>query len=871
MRLVGTARDALSGRRRRIPLSVYLVGLLVLFVVTAAGAALVVRAQAQQDAEDTTRGETQFGADLAGSEVAAALTQLETTVARTAANPAIAAVFVPGTPCNVAFGAVSVFQKTHLEFITPSGTVSCSSAGPAPTGVSYSGAAWLPDSLRGPVLVAPVVDPRTGRMSVVSAAPAGDRGVVAGFADLADLGTTLAARFGGPHQLEFVVTTADGKTALARSIDATLWAGKNIEGTSFASTAGLTRSDLDNTTRVYGVATAGARGWQVFAGTEQSAILASASGLFQRQLVVIAIGFLAILIGSLFVYRRVVGPIHALNRSIRAASDPAAAKPIPVTGPAEVASLAGDFNALIGRVQRELVDRRRSEAGVRAMLDASLSAVVGMDEQGKIIEWSRQAEATFGWRREDAIGRPLVTLIIPERYREQHIAGLEKYRRTGVGPVLGKRLELAALARDGHEFPVELSITPTEAATGHVFTGFIRDISDRRSGEQQRLELEERLRQSERLEGIGRLAGGIAHDFNNILAVVMNYSQFVEDSLPIDSDVRDDVVQIRLAAERGATFTRQLLTFAHRGAVNPEDVQLNALLGELRTMLRRTIPERVTIDLHLAPDLSTIRIDVGQLEQLVLNLVVNAADAMPDGGTVHLETANVVFDDHVPVESGLREGRYVRLEVRDTGYGMPREVVTRAFEPFFTTKPRGKGTGLGLATAYGIVQQAQGTISIQSVVGKGTAVIVHLPAQLGAQPEPGRVPASSVPDAAPSKAVVFVVEDEAAVRKAVIRILSDRGYGTLEAAGPSSALDVAKLWAGPMDLLLTDIVMPEMSGDELARELRKGRPQLHVVYMTGYSGEIDTAALRIDGAVVQKPFSRDSLLAAVEGALAEKF
>jgi len=870
VRLVGTASTIVSGRSRRTPLSVYLVGLLLLYVVTVAGAALVVRAQAQQDAEDATRGETQFGADLAASEVASALTLIETTVNRTAATPGIGAIFAAGATCNVAFGAVGVFPTTRLDFISPNGSITCSSERPIPSVVSYGGAAWLVDALRGPVVAAPVVDRRTGRISVVTATPVTDRGVVAAFADLTDLGPTLAGRFGGPRKLEFLVITPDGKTALARSIDAPLWAGRPIDGTSFANTAGSTRPDLDNTTRVYGVATAGARGWQVFAGAEQRAVLASATSLFQRQLLVISIGLLAILIGSLFVYRRVVGPIHALNRSIRAAIDPATAGPIPVTGPAEVASLARDFNTLIDTVQRELVERRRGEAGVRAMLDASLSAIVGMDEQGKVIEWSRQAEATFGWPREDALGQPLVSLIIPERYRARHLAGLEKYRRTRIGPVLGKRIELEALARDGREFPVELSITPTETATGHVFTAFIRDVSERRSSEQQRLELEERLRQSERLEGIGRLAGGIAHDFNNILAVVMNYSQFVEDSLPADSDVRDDVVQIRLAAERGATFTRQLLTFAHRGAVNPQDVQLNTLLGELRTMLRRTIPERVTIDLRLAPDLSTTRIDVGQLEQLVLNLVVNAADAMPDGGTVLLETANVVLNGQVPAESGLSEGRYVRLVVSDTGYGMSRDVMARAFEPFFTTKPKGKGTGLGLATAYGIVQQAQGTISIQSVVGKGTSVIVHLPAQVGVQSEPTRILASAVPDAAPSKAVIFVVEDEAAVRKAVIRTLSDRGYGTLQAAGPSSALDVAKMWTGPIDLLLTDIVMPEMSGDELARELCKGRPQLRVVYMTGYSGEIDSTSLRIDGPVVQKPFTRDSLLTAVEGVLGEK-
>jgi hypothetical protein len=260
--------------------------------------------------------------------------------------------------------------------------------------------------------------------------------------------------------------------------------------------------------------------------------------------------------------------------------------------------------------------------------------------------------------------------------------------------------------------------------------------------------------------------------------------------------------------------------------------------------------------------------DVGQLEQLVLNLVVNAADAMPDGGTVLLETSNVQLDDAAARAAGVDAGRFVRLNVTDAGYGMSKEVIARAFEPFFTTKPKGRGTGLGLATAYGVVQQAQGAISIESVVGKGTTVRVLLPAQLGVQPEATRIRTSSRPEGGPTAAVVFVVEDEAAVRKGVVRLLSDRGYGTLQAAGPSSALDVARMWSGPIDLLLTDVVMPEMSGDELARELRKGRPHLRVVYITGYTGEIDTATLRVDGPVVQKPFTRESLLGAVEGALA---
>jgi PAS domain S-box-containing protein len=864
--VVGTANNA-SGSRRRIPLSLYLVGLLVLFVLTAVAGTLVVGAQAQQDAEQTARQETLFAAQLAASEISAALAQVDSTVSRTAANPGIASVFTAGAPCNVSFGAVGIFATTRLDFVTSDGTPTCSSALPVPAGLTYGGSTWLADSLRAPAFAAPVVDPRTGRASAVSSSPVAGRGSLVIFVDLTELGATLAARFAGPRRLEFLVTTPDGTTALASSFEAERWAGRTISDTAFARADGSSRPDLSNVSRVYGEATTGLRGWKVFAGAERAAVLSSAENLFMRDVAVTGVGLLVLLVGTLFVYRRVVGPIDALGRSVSGMSDPTVAEPVTISGPSEIAKLAEDFNHLIATVKTQIVDRHHAEAGARAMLDSSLDAVVGMDEAGKIVEWSRQAEATFGWSKADAMGQPLVSLIVPERYQARHLAGLAEYRRSGIGPILGRRIELEACAHDGREIPVELSITAAEAPTGHVFTAFIRDLSTQRASVQDRLALEERLRQSERLEGIGRLAGGIAHDFNNILAVVMNYSQFVEDTLPAESEVRDDVVQIRLAAERGASFTRQLLTFAHRGAVNPQDVQLNTVIGELRTMLRRTIPQSVKIDLLLAEDLWTTRVDVGQLEQLLLNLIVNAADSMPDGGTVLVKTANAELGAAAPTEPQITPGRYVRLDVIDTGLGMSKEVVARAFEPFFTTKPQGKGTGLGLATAYGIVQQANGAIAIQSVVAKGTTISVHLPAQVGVQAESARIRASSVPGPAVSEAVIFVVEDEVAVRKAVVRILSDGGYSLMQAAGPASALDLARQWSGPIDLLLTDIVMPDLSGDELARELRKVRPDLRVVYMTGYSGEMDAATLRIDGPVIQKPFTRDSLLAAVAEAL----
>ena len=295
MRLVGAAGIA-SGRSRRIPLSLYLSALLILFAVTAITSAFVVRDQAEQDAKATAREEAQFAANLAAGDVTEALNQLEMTVSSTAKNPAIASVFDPGSPCNVAFGAIGVLQKTHLEFIRPNGAIACSSAGPTPAGISYELSFWLPQSLRGAVLIAPVLDARTGRASVVSAAPAGDRGVVAAFADLTELGTTLATRLAGPRGLEFLVTTPDGKTALARSIEPARWSGAPIDDTAFVKTSGSIRPDLDNTARVYGVAEAGSPDWQVFAGAEQSRVLSSAVNLFLRELTVMSFGLIAVLL-----------------------------------------------------------------------------------------------------------------------------------------------------------------------------------------------------------------------------------------------------------------------------------------------------------------------------------------------------------------------------------------------------------------------------------------------------------------------------------------------------------------------------------------------------------------------------------------------
>jgi two-component system, cell cycle sensor histidine kinase and response regulator CckA len=495
-----------------------------------------------------------------------------------------------------------------------------------------------------------------------------------------------------------------------------------------------------------------------------------------------------------------------------------------------------------------------------------------MNQLGEIIEWSNQAETTFGWSRAEAPGKPLADLIIPERYRSKHVAGLERYQRTGEVPVLRKRLELEACARDGREFAIEISITPVTTTAGEVFSAFIRDITERRTAEEQRLALEQRLRQSERLESVGRLVGGIAHDFNNLLAIVLNYCEFITERLAPDDVNQADLAQIRGAAERATRFTTQLLTFARRGAVHPEDLDLNELIQALHGLLSRTLPESIVIDMRLRAGLSSVRADRGQLEQLLLNLVVNAGDAMPRGGTLLISSTNEEYDHDSAAQHGdLAPGRYVQVTVTDSGEGMSKEVLARAFEPFFTTKGQGKGTGLGLATAYGVVQQAGGRITIYSEAGKGTTVRVLLPAReaVAARAAPKFVMPAN--DAATSARTILVVEDEDAVRTAAQRILESRGYQVLQVGRPDEALDLMRKRTKPLDLLLTDMVMPGMSGRELASRLRALQPTLKVIYMSGYSEELLRRGVDgFDGTVIEKPFTSAPLLAAVAKALREK-
>ena len=388
-----------------------------------------------------------------------------------------------------------------------------------------------------------------------------------------------------------------------------------------------------------------------------------------------------------------------------------------------------------------------------------------------------------------------------------------------------------------------------------------RDITARK-------QLEEQLYRSQKLEAIGRLSGGVAHDFNNLLGLIIGYGEALQQRIPPEDPYREAVDEIQNAGKRAAALTQQLLAFSRKQVLEPRILNLDAIILDIEKMLRRLVGEDIEMQLLLAPDIGSVKADRSQIEQVVLNLVVNARDAMPDGGKLTIETANRELDRTAVLRHPyVIPGPYALLKVTDTGCGMDAELQSHIFEPFFTTKEKGKGTGLGLATAYGVIKQSGGYIWVDSEVGKGTAFRIYLPrVNAVAETLPEAKPAVRV---APEGRTILVVEDEPSLLKLTKKTLSQAGHKVFEAGDASQALEVSRKTEGAIDLLLTDVIMPGMSGKKLADVLSAARPGMGVLYMSGYTdGEIATHGILEEGTtILRKPFTRDELMRRVEDAL----
>lgn len=505
---------------------------------------------------------------------------------------------------------------------------------------------------------------------------------------------------------------------------------------------------------------------------------------------------------------------------------------------------------------------REGEQLARGIIDTALDAFVQIDESGAVTDWNSQAENIFGWPRDQALGKKLGELIIPEIHRAAHKLGLERFQRTGEGAILGRRIEIEAQRCDGREIKVELSITALRRRGGTVFNGFIRDLTDK-------IAAEDRIRQAEKMEAVGQLTGGIAHDFNNILTVITGTIEILAEAVEKEPQLAAITKMIDEAASRGADLTQHLLAFARKQPLQPRETDVNTLIIDTVKLLRPTLGEQIEIESAFEDEACVATVDPNQLATAILNLALNSRDAMPGGGKLILETSMAFLDaSYANMHSDVRPGRYVLIAVSDTGTGIPAGILDKVFNPFFSSKEPGKGTGLGLSMVYGFVKQSAGHIMIYSEEGHGTTIKMYLPPGTGAllASDTGLAPAVQG-----GHETILVVEDDKLVRDYVLTQLHSLGYVTLDAANAAEALAIVE--AGKkFDLLFTDVIMPgAMNGRQLANELYKTRPGLKVLFTSGYTENAIIHHGRLDSGVLllAKPYRKSDMAAMIRKALAD--
>ena len=519
-----------------------------------------------------------------------------------------------------------------------------------------------------------------------------------------------------------------------------------------------------------------------------------------------------------------------------------------------------NVSRVIGTAQ-DITERKKTENKLRQLatiVESSDDAIVSRTLDGTIQSWNGAAERMYEYSAAEAIGKP-ISILYSHGQRDEIPAILEKIKR---GDIV-RNFETIRATKDGKQIHIALTVSPIKDVSGRIVgaSAIGRDITESK-------QMEDMFRQAQKMEAVGRLAGGVAHDFNNMLNVIIGYSELLLQRADTDGQVRKQCEEIKRAGDRAASLTRQLLAFSRQQVLEPRVLNLNTSVAEIEKMLRHLIGEDIDLRTSLDPTLGLVKADPGQIEQVIMNLAVNARDAMPEGGKLIMETSNTELDDEYALHHPpCIVGRYVILAVTDSGVGMSQETKARIFEPFFTTKELGKGTGLGLSTVYGVVKQSGGYIWVYSEPGQGSVFKLYLPRVDGSEVQIR--PAKLAPELLAGTETVLLVEDEQSVRALTRNLLEQGGYTVLEADNGAHAVEIAKQHHGPIHLLLTDVVMPGMNGPAVAEMILPIHPEAKTLYVSGYSSSFGTqTGLVPAGAnLLQKPFSRVALLRKVRNLL----
>jgi PAS domain S-box-containing protein len=537
----------------------------------------------------------------------------------------------------------------------------------------------------------------------------------------------------------------------------------------------------------------------------------------------------------------------------------------------QMLSVGSQIGQFMQRKSTEVTLREREEQ-TRLILDTALDAVVTINETEQILSWNSQAERIFGWSRQEILGQSLVATIIPPAYREGYLEGLQRYVKTGVSEILNQRMELSGLHRDGHEFPLEMAMTAVRSKGQCIFSGFFRDLTERRHTEEALCKSEEQLRQAQKMEAIGTLAGGIAHDFNNILSSILGYTELAMAQSEVSSGVVSRLQEVLQAGYRAKKLVRQILTFSRQDESGKKVLYLQPIVEEALNLLRASLPSTISLETELETQTSPVLADATQIHQVVMNLGANAEYAMREtGGMLIVKLDQVqVNEGNVLLRKGIPVGSYIRLTVSDSGKGIAPNIQKRIFDPFFTTKAVGEGTGMGLSVIHGVVTTHGGAIQVESREGGGTTFFIYLPcskAVLSTGPSLAVTPANFF-----GQGRVMFVDDEVSIARWGKDMLEALGYHVSVFTNASDALEAFKQDTDHFDVLVTDQTMPGMTGERLAQHVMSLRPNFPVILCSGFSYTMNEHKAEEIGlqAYLTKPVLMDDMARAIQAAIHQK-